>query len=76
VIRYSWCAGSLPSEKICNLRVSEDLPVFVNPWLLSAVRLWDEVSRDRAVFCSTGMGPRSRLNNSLADFLAKSAASC
>jgi hypothetical protein len=76
VIRYSWFAASLPSEKICNLLVSEGLHVHANPCLLSAVRLWDEVSRDRAVFRSTGMGPKSRLNNSLADFLAKTDGSC
>jgi hypothetical protein len=43
VIRYSCLASSLPSEKICNLPVSEGLTICTNPSLLSAVRLWDEV---------------------------------
>jgi hypothetical protein len=76
VIRYSREASSLPSEKICNLQVTEDLAHLANSRRVPAVRFWDETSRDLAASRSRGIARRSCSPDSLADFLAKPSASC
>jgi hypothetical protein len=74
VIRYSWVAGSLPSEKNSNLQFSKGFPLFT---LLLAVPICPLLGRP--IFASaqfSGLGIEARMAGSFLLFLAETGGSC
>jgi hypothetical protein len=76
VIRYSWVAGSLPSEKISNLQFSEGFPVVR---LLSPVPICPLLGRPVSPAGNSscyGHGMEGRMPVSFIPFLVEISAPC
>jgi hypothetical protein len=76
VVRYSWVAGSLPSEKNSNLPFSGVSLCSGAFGGLPSVRFWDALSRQRAILRPRTRGITARTAGSLLLFLVEISASC